>query len=138
MQIKSTRTNHTDQQWQYGTMAVHAFKAVPDEQRWFYSQFALEDGNNAASLASGAATALKVAMSLAGAGDSVIVSTFAHGGTFHQFKIIPQRMGIETRFCDSNDLPKVRSLVDQRTKFIFTETIGNPKFSIADLEPWPL
>lgn len=39
MQIKSTRTNHIDQQWQYGTMAVHAFKAVPDEQRWFYSQF---------------------------------------------------------------------------------------------------
>ncbi|TLD05448.1 uncharacterized protein PgNI_09239 [Pyricularia grisea] len=179
MQIKSTRTNLTDQQWQYETKVVHAgldnsrhgectvpiynsasfkfptsasaedaFRAVPDEQRWVYSRFgnptndafekrmaALEDGNDAVSLASGAATTLTVAMSLAGAGDNVIVSNFTHGGTFHQFKIITQRMGIETRFCDTNDLPQVRSLVDNRTKFIFTETIGNPKFSIADLEP---
>ena len=63
---------------------------------------ALEDGNDAVSLASGAATTLTVAMSLAGAGDNVIVSNFTHGGTFHQFKIITQRMGVSKARREGN------------------------------------
>ncbi|KAG7121596.1 Sulfhydrylase-like protein lolC2 like [Verticillium longisporum] len=144
--------------------ADDAFSAVPDVQRWVYSRFgnvcyafltisfpaykeqptndaferrmvALEDGVDAVSLASGAAATLTVAMSLARVGDNVIVSNFTHGGTFHQFKLIMAQMGVESRFCNTNDLERVRSLLDERTKFIFTETIGNPKFSVADLEP---
>lgn len=136
MQIKSTRTNHTDQQWQYGTMAVHAgldksrhgectvpiYNSAPSSSRplprprMHSRQFQMSSGGSTAGLV----TCLRQTIS-----SSQNITSFT----------TTQRMGIETRFCDTYELPKVRSLVDQRTKFIFAEIIGNPKYSIADLEP---
>jgi O-acetylhomoserine/O-acetylserine sulfhydrylase len=95
---------------------------------------ALEDGTDALTFISGAAAVMGVIMSLARAGDNVIVSTFSHAGTYHQFGVILPQLGIEARFCDTNDLVRVEQLIDGKTKFIFTESIANPKFAIADLE----
>jgi O-acetylhomoserine/O-acetylserine sulfhydrylase len=74
-------------------------------------------------------------MALARAGDNVIVSCHIHGGTFHQFQVVLRDIGIEARFCDTNDTVKVRELIDDKTKLIFTESLGNPKLSVPDLEP---
>lgn len=94
----------------------------------------LELGKEALAFSSGAAAILTVAQSLAEAGDNAIVSCSIHGGTYHQFHVILPAMGLDGRIVDTNDLEKVRSLIDNRTKFIFTESIGNPKFSVADLD----
>jgi O-acetylhomoserine/O-acetylserine sulfhydrylase len=96
---------------------------------------ALEDGVDAVSFSCGASAVLAVIMSLARAGDNVVVSAFTHGGTFHQFKVVLPQLGIESRLCDTNDLDKVEQLIDDKTKLIFTESIGNPKLSVADMEP---
>lgn len=96
---------------------------------------ALEDGVDALSFASGAAAIIALLMSLATAGDNVIVSCFTHGGTYHQFEVVAAQLGIQARFCDTNDLERARQLIDDKTRFIFTESIGNPKFSIPDMEP---
>jgi O-acetylhomoserine/O-acetylserine sulfhydrylase len=96
---------------------------------------ALEDGVSAVSFSCGASAVLAVVMALARAGDNVIVSCHTHGGTFHQFKVVLPQMGIESRFCDTNDMARVRALIDPKTKLIFTESLGNPKLSVPDLEP---
>lgn len=95
---------------------------------------ALELGKEALSFSSGAAAILTVAQSLVTVGDNAVVSCSVHGGTFHQFQVILPEMGLQCRIIDTNDLEKVESSVDERTKFIFTETISNPKFAVADLE----
>lgn len=73
---------------------------------------ALEDGVDALSFASGAAAIIALLMSLATAGDNVIVSCFTHGGTYHQFEVVAAQLGIQARFCDTNDLERARQLID--------------------------
>jgi O-acetylhomoserine/O-acetylserine sulfhydrylase len=94
----------------------------------------MEQGKEALSFSSGAAAILTVAQSLVTVGDNAVVSCSVHGGTFHQFQVILPAMGLKCRIIDTNDLEKVESLVDERTKFVFTETISNPKFAVGDLE----
>ncbi|KAH6634506.1 hypothetical protein B0J18DRAFT_442373 [Chaetomium sp. MPI-SDFR-AT-0129] len=96
---------------------------------------ALEGGVDAASFSCGASAVLAVIMALAKAGDNVIVSTHTHGGTFHQFNVVLPEIGIEPRFVNANNTAKVHSLIDARTKLIFTESLGNPSLSVPDLEP---
>ena len=67
-------------------------------------------------------------------GDNAVVSCSVHGGTYHQFQIILPAMGLQCRIVDTNDLEQVAASIDERTKFVFTETISNPKFAVADLE----
>jgi O-acetylhomoserine/O-acetylserine sulfhydrylase len=95
----------------------------------------LENGKSGVSFSSGASAVLAAVMALAQVGDNVIVSCYTHGGTFHQFKVILRDIGIESRFCDTNDVVKVRDLIDGKTKLIFTESLGNPMLSVPDLEP---
>lgn len=77
---------------------------------------------------------MTVAQSLSTVGDNAVVSCSVHGGTYHQFQVILPAMGLECRIIDTNDLEKVKSLIDDKTKFVFTETISNPRFAVADLE----
>ena len=95
---------------------------------------ALELGREALSFSSGAAAILTVAQSRVTVGDNAVVSCSVHGGTYYQFKVILPAMGLQCRIIDTNDLEKVASCIDKRTKVVFTETISNPKFSVADLE----
>ncbi|OAP62552.1 hypothetical protein AYL99_01779 [Fonsecaea erecta] len=127
--------------------SAYSFEDGPKSQFYMYSRLsnptttgferrmaALELGSEALSFSSGAAAVLTVAQSLFVTGDNAVVSCSVHGGTFHQFKVILPALGLEGRIVDTNDIAKVESLVDERTKFIFTETIGNPKCAVADLE----
>ncbi|KAG9241027.1 hypothetical protein BJ878DRAFT_522769 [Calycina marina] len=95
---------------------------------------ALEDGVNGLVYSSGTASVYAIIVSLAGMGDNVIVSTGLHGGTFKQFRKAGAQLGIEANFCDTNDLERVRQLINDRTKFIFVESLANPKLSVPDYD----
>src|SRR5699024_12182964 len=76
------------------------------------------------------ATTLSV-LNVAGAGDSVVVSTSLYGGTQNLFKLTLPRLGIETIFVqDPNDLDEWRNAIKPNTKAIFGEVLGNPKADV--------
>ena len=114
---------------------THSTAIQPSNTGLERRMIALEDGNSGVSFSSGASAVLAAVMALARVGDNVIVSYHTHGGTFHQFQVVLRDIGIESRFCDTNDAVKVRELIDDKTKLIFTESLGNPKLSVPDLEP---
>ncbi len=95
---------------------------------------ALEGGTAAVATASGMSAQFLTLITLMEAGDSVVASPFLYGGTYIQFKIALKRLGITVRFAE-NDSPEAMSrLIDKTTKALYTETIGNPEFSIPDFD----
>ncbi|KAF7192911.1 Homocysteine synthase [Pseudocercospora fuligena] len=94
----------------------------------------LEGCTDGVAVASGAGAILMTILSLARAGDNVVVSDATFGGTFHEFQIIAPAMGIQPRFCNTNNVEQVESLIDNKTRFVFSETVANPKFTVCDLE----
>ncbi len=96
---------------------------------------ALEGGTAAVATASGMAAQYLALINLAQQGDNIVSTSYLYGGTFSQFRYTLARMGIEVRFADGDDLRSIESLMDDRTKAIYLETIGNPEFNIPDFEP---
>ena len=96
---------------------------------------ALEGGVGAVLLSSGqSATTLSV-LNVAGAGDSVVVSTSLYGGTQNLFKHTLPRLGIETIFVqDPGDLDAWRNAIKPNTKAVFAEVLGNPKADVLDVQ----
>lgn len=66
------------------------------------------------------------------AGDNLVTSPFLYGGTFNQFKIALARLGIECRFAASDRAEDMEGLIDDKTKALYVESIGNPAFSVPD------
>ena len=95
---------------------------------------ALEGGVAALATASGQAAQFLALQTLAAAGDNVVSSSFLYGGTYNQFKVAFPRLGIDVRFADGDDPAALEALIDDRTKAIYLETIGNPRFNVPDLE----
>ena len=95
---------------------------------------ALEGGVAALATASGQAAQLLAITTLAEAGDNIVSSSFLYGGTYNQFKVTFPRLGINVKFADGDDPDSIESLIDDRTKAIYVETIGNPRFNIPDFE----
>lgn len=96
---------------------------------------ALEGGVGAVLLSSGqSATTLSV-LNVAGAGDSVVVSTSLYGGTQNLFKHTLPRLGIETIFVqDTEDVDEWRNAIKPNTKAVFAEVLGNPKADVLDVQ----
>ncbi|RPI24928.1 MAG: O-acetylhomoserine aminocarboxypropyltransferase/cysteine synthase, partial [Actinobacteria bacterium] len=94
---------------------------------------ALEGGVAAVATASGQAAQFTTLTTLAGAGDNVVSTSFLYGGTYNQFKVALPRLGIEARFVDGDDPDAFAALIDDDTKALYVETIGNPKFNVPDL-----
>ncbi len=95
---------------------------------------ALEGGTNAVATASGQAAQFVALNNILQAGDSLVSSSYLYGGTFNQFKVNFKRLGIEARFADGNDIASFESLIDETTKALYVESIGNPRFSVPDFE----
>lgn len=95
---------------------------------------ALEGGIAAVATSSGHAAQLIALTTLLRDGDNFISSPYLYGGTINQFKVILKRWGIDCRFAASDKAEDMRGLVDQNTKAIYVETIGNPSFAIPDFE----
>ncbi|EZF34678.1 homocysteine synthase [Trichophyton mentagrophytes] len=95
---------------------------------------ALEGGVAAVAASSGMAAQFMAISALAHAGDNIISTTNLYGGTYNQFKIFLPRLGITTKFVEGEDPEKIASLIDDKTKAVYVETIGNPRFNVPDLE----
>jgi O-acetylhomoserine (thiol)-lyase len=93
----------------------------------------LEGGVAAVGVASGQAAQMLAVLNLAQAGDSIVSSSALYGGTFAQFKFTFARMGITTRFVDPSDPQAFADAIDDTTRAVFVESIGNPKLVIPDL-----
>jgi O-acetylhomoserine (thiol)-lyase len=94
---------------------------------------ALEGGVAAVATASGQAAQFTALTMLAGTGDNIVSTSFLYGGTYNQFKVALPRLGIETRFVEGDDPEAFAALIDDDTKALYVETIGNPKFNVPDL-----
>ena len=95
---------------------------------------ALEGGVAALATSSGQAAQFLTITTIAEAGDNFVSTSYLYGGTYNQFKVSFPRLGIDVRFADGDDPDSIESLIDDRTKAIYVETIGNPKFNIPDFE----
>ncbi|KAG0169772.1 Homocysteine synthase [Apophysomyces sp. BC1034] len=95
---------------------------------------ALEGGIAATLVASGQAAQFLTFATLLKSGDNFVASSSLYGGTYIQFKILFQRFGYNARFVHSTDPEEYRKKIDENTKAIYVESIGNPKFDIPDFE----
>ncbi|WP_407427103.1 O-acetylhomoserine aminocarboxypropyltransferase/cysteine synthase family protein [Arcticibacter sp.] len=95
---------------------------------------ALEGGIAALAVASGQAAQFIALNNILEAGDNFVASSFLYGGTYNQFKVSFKRLGIEARFANGDDALSFEQHIDDNTKAIYLETIGNPSFSVPDFE----
>ncbi len=94
----------------------------------------LEGGIAAVATASGTSAILYAVMNLAKVGDEIISSKAIYGGTHHLFESILKDFGITVHLVDINDAAAVKACINDNTRAVFTETIGNPVNQVADLE----
>ena len=95
---------------------------------------ALEGGAAALATSSGQAAQFLAITNIAGAGDNIVSTSFLYGGTYNQFKVQFKRLGIDVRFVAGDTPEEFDRLVDDKTKAIYLETIGNPRFNVPDFE----
>jgi O-acetylhomoserine/O-acetylserine sulfhydrylase len=95
---------------------------------------ALEGGVAALATASGQASQFIALNNILQVGDNFVTSPFLYGGTHNQFKVSFKRLGIDARFAKDDTAENLELLIDDKTKAIFLETIGNPGFNIADFD----
>jgi O-acetylhomoserine/O-acetylserine sulfhydrylase len=95
---------------------------------------ALEGGVAALAVSSGQAAQFIAINNIVQAGENIISTQYLYGGTYNQFKVSFKRIGIEVRFPKQDVLEEYEKLIDDKTKAIFLETIGNPGFNIPDFE----
>lgn len=93
----------------------------------------LERGQSAIATASGMAAITTAVMTIVRAGDEILSSSSLFGGTFSLFRDTLSSYGITTRFVDPTDLQAVQEGINDKTRLIFVETIGNPKMDVPDI-----
>ncbi len=95
---------------------------------------ALEGGAAALATASGQAASTLAITNLAHAGDEIVSTTSLYGGTYNLFHYTLPKLGINVRFVDADDFDGLRKAINPKTRALFTETLGNPKLDISDVE----
>ncbi|MFZ1291803.1 MAG: O-acetylhomoserine aminocarboxypropyltransferase/cysteine synthase [Melioribacteraceae bacterium] len=95
---------------------------------------ALEGGVAALAVSSGQAAEHLAITNIAQAGDNIISTSFLYGGTYNLFKVTLPRLGINVKFVDGDEPENFEKLIDDKTKAIYIESIGNPKLNIPDFE----
>jgi O-acetylhomoserine (thiol)-lyase len=95
---------------------------------------ALEGGAAGLALASGQAAETLTILTLARAGDEIISTTSLYGGTYNLFHHTLPRLGITVRFIDAADYDGLRKAITPKTRAVYSESIGNPKLDVLDIE----
>lgn len=95
---------------------------------------ALEGGVAAVATASGHSAQFLALNNIMQAGDNFVTSPFLYGGTFNQFKVSFKRLGVEARFARNDSAAELEKLIDDKTKAIYLENLGNPEFNVPDFE----
>ena len=94
---------------------------------------ALEGGAAAMAVSSGAAAVTMSVLNLVGAGDNIVSAPQLYGATYTYFAHVLRTLGIEVRFPPDDRPDSIEALIDERTKAVFCETIGNPAGNVIDL-----
>ncbi len=97
---------------------------------------ALEGGVGALATASGSAAVTYAVLNLTYAGDNIVALSTLYGGTYALFAHTLPQYGIEVRFVDPGKPEELAAQVDEKTKLVFGETIGNPAINVIDLDAW--
>jgi O-acetylhomoserine/O-acetylserine sulfhydrylase len=95
---------------------------------------ALEGGVAALATGSGHSAQFLAINNITTVGDNFITTSFLYGGSYNQFKNSFKNIGVEARFANGDDVASFEALIDDKTKAIYLETIGNPGFSVPDFE----
>ncbi len=95
---------------------------------------ALESGVAALAMASGMAAITAAIQTLAEVGDNIVSVASLYGGTYNLFAHTLPRQGLEVRFAPYNDLAALEALIDDKTKAVFCESIGNPAGNVVDIQ----
>ncbi len=95
---------------------------------------ALEGGVAALATSSGQSAQFLAITNIMGTGDNLISTSYLYGGTYNQFKVQFKRIGIDVKFVEGDDPKDFERLIDGKTKAIYLETIGNPRFNIPDFD----
>jgi O-acetylhomoserine (thiol)-lyase len=96
----------------------------------------LEGGVGALALASGMAAIRYAIEAIAEVGSNIVSTSQLYGGTYNLFAHTFPRQGIEVRFAKADDFERVAALIDENTKALFCESIGNPAGNIVDIRRW--
>jgi O-acetylhomoserine/O-acetylserine sulfhydrylase len=95
---------------------------------------ALEGGVTGLAVSSGHAAQFIAINNITSVGDNIVTTSFLYGGTYNQFKNSFKNIGVELRFANGDDVSSFEKLIDDKTKAIYLETIGNPGYSIPDFD----
>lgn len=95
---------------------------------------ALEGGVAGLAVASGQSAQFIALTNILESGDNFVTGSSLYGGTYNQFKVSFKRLGIEARFAKNETPENIEAVIDEKTKAIYVETIGNPSYSIPDFE----
>ncbi|THG97399.1 hypothetical protein EW026_g4587 [Hermanssonia centrifuga] len=94
---------------------------------------ALEGGAAALATASGHSAQFMAISTIASCGDNIVASSYLYGGSYNQFKVFLKKFGIGAKFVTGTDPADFAAAIDENTKAIYVESIGNPKYIVADL-----
>lgn len=95
---------------------------------------ALENGVAALATASGQSAEFLAIINLAQVGDNIVSASNLYGGTYNLFKVTLPRLGINVKLVDSKNPDEILDAIDEKTKALYVETIGNPRLDVADFE----
>ncbi len=93
---------------------------------------ALEGGAAAVATASGQSAQFMTIATIARAGDNIVSTSFLYGGTYNQFKVTLPRLGIDVSFIEDDKLKSYEAAIDENTKALYVESLGNPRGNVPD------
>ncbi|KAA0895001.1 O-acetylhomoserine aminocarboxypropyltransferase/cysteine synthase family protein [Oryzomonas rubra] len=95
---------------------------------------AMEGGVGALAVASGQAAITSAVLNITQAGQNIVSTNYLYGGTYNLFHYTLPKLGITVKFVDSSDPENVRRAIDENTRLVYTESVGNPKNNVDDFE----
>jgi O-acetylhomoserine/O-acetylserine sulfhydrylase len=94
----------------------------------------LEGGVAAVAASSGQSAQFMAIAAIASTGDNIVSTSYLYGGTYNQFKVFLPNFGIQAKFVDGDDPEALGAAIDEKTKAVFIESIGNPQYNIPDFK----
>lgn len=95
---------------------------------------ALENGSMALATSSGQSAQMMAVLAAAQSGDEIVSTSYLYGGTYNAFKNFKKWFGITVNFAEGDDAESLKSLITEKTKAVYLESIGNPKYNIPDFK----
>ena len=94
----------------------------------------MEKGSAGITLATGSAAITYAILNIAGQGDEIVAASTLYGGTYNLFSITLKRLGIKTNFVNPDNPANFEAAINDKTKAIYVESIGNPGINLVDFE----